>query len=78
MAVASEVDDDGVAIIAGLLDFVDQFALDIALEVGDSDVRELFSQGLYGFVHSGRAIYFWLANTSEVEVRAVDDFDCFQ
>lgn len=77
VAVAASVDDNAVMLETRLLNAVDDFALYVALEMDNLHVGEFVLELVDEFFHRGGAVEFGFADTSEVEVRAVDYCDFF-
>jgi hypothetical protein len=75
MGVASRIQNDAVCGKAYLLNFVDQLALHVALEVGKLDLRKLrLKLGEIAF-KGFTTVYFWLSLAKQVEIRAIDHLD---
>ena len=75
MGIASRVHHHGVELPIGILQFVDQHAFMVGLEIGDFVLGETFAE-LWQIVFEGDiAIDFGLALAEEVEVGAVEDED---
>ena len=77
VAVTAGIDDDAVVFESHLLYMVYYFALDIALEMADFNVRKFALELSDVFIHRGVAIHFWFTFPCEVEVRSVDNCDFF-
>ena len=77
VAIAAKVDDEAAGCEASALYVVDEFPLNIALEIANGDAGKLRPQAVDILVEGGGAVDFRLAASREVQVWPVDDFYCF-
>ena len=77
MAVAAQIDNQPVGSETAQLYLVDEFALNIALEVAQPYVGETSAKFLHELFHCHGSVDLRFATPSEVEVRAVDNSNLF-
>ena len=77
VGVAPGVEDDAVGRETHRLQPVDEFPLHITLVVADLDVGEEVAQLFHQGLHRGGAIDRRLANTRQVQIGPIDNFNTF-
>ena len=74
VAVAAGIDYDAIGGKAHFVDVVDDFTLDVTLEITYLDVGIALAEFIYILLHCDGAIYLRLSESGEIQIRSINNF----
>ncbi len=77
MGISSGIQKDGIITESYLMDFINEFALHIALVIAELHFRKPGLELMKIFFKGSATVNFWLPLSQKIEIRAVD-YDDFQ